>query len=170
MTKVKEIAYAVLEAVLECCCGLDVHKKTVTAALLHGPLDQPPQELVATFATTTRGLLELRDWLESHGCTHVAMESTGIYWRPVYHILEGTVTILLVNARHMRQLPGRKTDINDAQWTARLLRWGLLNPSLIAPRPIRQFRDLCRYRKKPTQERHVPRLEEGEVVRPNVTR
>jgi len=152
MTKVKEIAYAVLEAVLECCCGLDVHKKTVTACLLHGPLDQPPRELVATFATTTRGLLELRDWLESHSCTHVAMESTGIYWRPVYHILEGAVTILLVNARHMKQLPGRKTDINDAQWIARLLRWGLLKPSLIPPRPIRELRDLCRYRKKLTQE------------------
>ena len=152
MTKVKEIANVVLEAVLECCCGLDVHKKTVTDCLLHGPLDQSPRELLATFATTTRGLLELRDWLESHGCTHVAMESTGIYWRPVYHILEGAVTILLVNARHMKQLPGRKTDINDAQWIARLLRWGLLKPSLIPPRPIRELRDLCRYRKKLTQE------------------
>lgn len=148
MIKVKEIAYAALEAVLERCCGLDVHKKTVTACLLIGPLNQPPREMVATFATTTKGLLELRDWLEDHGCTHVAMESTGIYWRPVYNILEGAVTILLVNARHMQNLPGRKTDINDAQWIARLLRWGLLKPSLIPPRPIQQLRDLCRYRKK----------------------
>jgi transposase len=152
MNKVKEIAYAALEAVLERCCGLDVHKKTVTACLLIGPLNQPPRELVATFATTTKGLLELRDWLEEHGCTHVAMESTGIYWRPVYHILEGAVTILLVNARHMKNLPGRKTDINDAQWIARLLRWGLLKPSLIPPRPIRDLRDLCRYRKKLSQD------------------
>jgi transposase len=152
MVKAREMAYAVLEAVLERCCGLDVHKKRVTACLLIGPLDQPPRELVATFATTTKGLLELRDWLESYSCTHVAMESTGIYWRPVYHILEGAVTILLVNARHMKQLPGRKTDINDAQWIARLLRWGLLKPSLIPPQPIRELRDLCRYRKKLTQD------------------
>lgn len=152
MVRALEAEYAMLEAVLERCCGLDVHKKTVTACLLIGPLDQPPRELLTTFATTTKGLLELRDWLESHGCTHVAMESTGIYWRPVYHILEGSVTILLVNARHMKQLPGRKTDITDAQWIARLLRWGLLKPSLIPPRPIRDLRDLCRYRKKLVQE------------------
>lgn len=152
MVRARKVAYAVLEAVLERCCGLDVHKKTVTACLLIGPLDQPPRELLATFATTTKGLLELRDWLESYGCTHVAMESTGIYWRPVYHILEGAVTILLVNARHMKQLPGRKTDLTDAQWIARLLRWGLLKPSLIPPRPIRDLRDLCRYRKKLMQE------------------
>jgi len=152
MVKVREVSYAVLEAVLERCCGLDVHKKKVTACLLIGPLDEPPQELVARFTTTTKGLLELRDWLESHGCTHLAMESTGIYWRPVYHILEGAVTILLVNARHMKQLPGRKTDLTDAQWIARLLRWGLLKPSLIPPRPIRELRDLCRYQKKLMQE------------------
>lgn len=152
MVKVRETTYAVLEAVLERCCGLDVHKKTVTACLLIGPLDQPPRELLVTFATTTKGLLELRDWLESYGCTHVAMESTGIYWRPVYHILEGATTILLANARHMKQLPGRKTDLTDAQWIARLLRWGLLKPSLIPPQPIRELRDLCRYRKKLIQE------------------
>ncbi len=148
MTKVKEVAYGMWEAVLERCCGLDVHKKSITACLLSGPLDRPPREQVSRFATTTKGLLELRDWLESQGCTHVAMESTGIYWRPVYHVLEGAVTILLVNARHMKQLPGRKTDLNDAQWIARLLRWGLLKPSLIPPRPIRDLRDLCRYRRK----------------------
>ncbi|MDD5501551.1 MAG: IS110 family transposase [Candidatus Omnitrophica bacterium] len=151
-TKVREVAYVGLEAVLAYCCGLDVHKKRITACLLIGPVDEPPKELLSTFSTTTKGLTELRDWLASYGCTHVAMESTGIFWRPVFNILEGTVTILLANARHMKQLPGRKTDINDAQWIARLLRWGLLKPSLIPPKPIRELREMCRYRKKLTQE------------------
>ncbi|MFC1982758.1 transposase [Chloroflexota bacterium] len=145
-----ERTQAVWEAVIERCCGLDVHQKTVTACLLAGELNQQPSESLHTFSTTTRGLLELRDWLEEHGCTHVAIESTGIYWRPVFHILEDTVTVLLVNAYHMKQVPGRKTDLKDAQWIARLLRWGLLKPSLIPPKPIRDLRDLCRYRKKLT--------------------
>ncbi len=143
---------AVWEAVLERCCGLDVHKKTVTACLLVGALDQQPQESLGTFPTTTKGLLELRDWLEQNGCTHVAIESTGIYWRPVFNILEDAATVLLVNAYHMKQIPGRKTDLKDAQWIARLLRWGLLKPSLIPPKPIRELRDLCRYRKKLTEQ------------------
>jgi transposase len=124
----------------------------VTACLLAGALNQQPSESLRTFLTTTKGLLELRDWLEEHGCSHVAIESTGIYWRPVFHILEDTVTVLLVNAYHMKQVPGRKTDLKDAQWIARLLRWGLLKPSLIPPRPIRDLRDLCRYRKKLTEQ------------------
>lgn len=147
-----ERTQAVWEAVIERCCGLDVHQKTVTACLLAGALNQPPSESLRTFATTTKGLLELRDWLEEHDCSHVAIESTGIYWRPVFHILEDTTTVLLVNAYHMRQIPGRKTDIKDAQWIARLLRWGLLKPSLIPPRPIRELRDLCRHRKKLTEQ------------------
>jgi len=147
-----ERAQAVWEAVIEHCCGLDVHQKSVTACLLDGDLDQQPSESVRTFSTTTKGLLELRDWLEDQGCTHVAIESTGIYWRPVFHILEDTVTVLLVNAYHMKQVPGRKTDLKDAQWIARLLRWGLLKPSLIPPRHIRDLRELCRYRKKLTEQ------------------
>ena len=147
---VHEADRAVWEAVLERCCGLDVHKKTITACVLIGDLDQQPKELLCTFPTTTKGLLELRDWLEDNRCTHIAIESTGIYWRPVFHILEDIVTVLLVNAYHMKQIPGRKTDLKDAQWIARLLRWGLLKPSLIPPRPIRELRDLCRYRKKLT--------------------
>lgn len=149
---VLEAARAVWEAVLERCCGLDVHKKTVTACLLIGALDQQPKELLRTFPTTTKGLLDLRDWLEENSCTHVAIESTGIYWRPVFHILEDIVTVLLVNAYHMKQIPGRKTDLKDAQWIARLLRWGLLKPSLIPPKPIRELRELCRYRKKLTEQ------------------
>ena len=152
VTKVREVAYVGLEAVLAYCCGLDVHKKRITACLLMGPVDEPPKELLSTFSTTTKGLTELRDWLVTCGCTHVAMESTGIFWRPVFNILEGSVSILLANARHMKQLPGRKTDINDAQWIARLLRWGLLKPSLIPPKPIRELREMCRYRKKMTRE------------------
>jgi len=147
-----ERTQAVWEAVIERCCGLDVHQKTVTACLLAGALNQQPSELLHTFSTTTKGLLELRDWLEENGCSHVAIESTGIYWRPVFHILEDTVTVLLVNAYHMKQVPGRKTDLKDAQWIARLLRWGLLKPSLIPPRHIRELRDLCRYRKKLTEQ------------------
>ena len=150
--RVREVTYVGLEAVLAYCCGLDVHKRRITACLLVGPVDQPPKELLSTFTTTTKGLTELRDWLASYDCTHVAMESTGIFWRPVFNILEGSVTILLANARHMKQLPGRKTDINDSQWIARLLRWGLLKPSLIPPKPIRELREMCRYRKKLTQE------------------
>jgi len=146
--RVREVAYVGLEAVLAYCCGLNVHQKRVTACLLAGPVDQQPRELLSTFTSTTQGLTELRDWLKSNGCTHVAMESTGIFWRPVFNILEGSVTILLANARHMKQLPGRKTDINDAQWIARLLRWGLLKPSLIPPKPIRELREMSRYRKK----------------------
>jgi transposase len=101
---------------------------------------------------TIEGPLELRDWLKEQGCSHVAIESTGIFWRPVFHILEDTVTVLLVNAYHMKQVPGRKTDLKNAQWITRLLRWGLLKPSLISPRHIRDLHDLCRYRKKLTEQ------------------
>jgi transposase len=143
-----EPGQAVWEAVLERGCGLDVHQKTITACLLIGALEEQPREFQRTFRTTTRGLLELRDWLQENSCTHVAIESTGIFWRPVFHILEDVVTVLLVNANHMKQVPGKKTDLKDAQWIARLLRWGLLKPSLIPPSPIRDLRDLCRYRRK----------------------
>jgi len=152
MQAATEKGQVVWEAVLENCCGLDVHKDTVTACLLVGALNEQPKELLRTFATTTKVLLELRDWLEANGCTHVAVESTGVYWRPVFHILEDAVTVLLVNPYHMKQIPGRKTDLKDAQWIARLLRWGLLKPSLIPPKPIRELRDLCRYRKKLTEQ------------------
>lgn len=146
-----ERTQAVWEAVIERCCGLDVHQKTVVACLLIGSLDQQPSESLRTFSTTTKGLVELRDWLAENKCSQVAIESTGIYWRPVFHVLEDTVTVLLVNAYHMSQVPGRKTDLKDAQWIARLLRWGLLKPSLIPPKPIRELRELCRYRKKLTE-------------------
>ena len=125
----QETGQVVWEAVLERCCGLDVHKQTVTACLIIGALDRQPRESLCTFPTTTKGLLELRDWLEQNDCTHVAIESTGIYWRPVLHILEDMVTVLLVNAYHMKQIPGRKTDLKDAQWIPGCCAGACLSPA-----------------------------------------
>src|SRR2546421_1665044 len=135
------------------CAGLDVHKKTVVACVM---LTLPSAEMrkhVRTFATTTEGLLVLADWLTSQQVTHVAMESTGIYWRPVFNILEGACSVILVNAQHMKAVPGRKTDVKDSEWLAELLRHGLLKASFIPPQPIRDLRDLVRYRQSLVQER-----------------
>ena len=114
-----------------------------------------------TFATTLRGLRELLAWLIAHGVTQVAMESTGVYWRPVYAVLEGAVTLVLVNARHVKMVPGRKTDIRDCEWLAQLLECGLLRASFVPPRPVRDLRDLTRLRKTLIRERghHVNRIE-----------
>jgi transposase len=128
------------------CAGLDLHKKTVVAcARLAGP-DGAASEQVRTFAATTADLLEMADWLASLGVRHVAMESTGVYWKPVWNLLEGRFELMLVNARHIKQVPGRKTDVKDAQWIARLLARGLLRPSLVPPPAIRELRDLTRQR------------------------
>src|SRR5262245_31687525 len=109
-----------MEVLDQVCCGLDVHKRTVAACLRHyGPTATRLEE-IRTFGTTTRELLRLADWLAAAGCTHVAMESTGGYWRPVYQILEGHFELLLVNAQHIKAVPGRKTDVKDSQWIARL--------------------------------------------------
>ena len=110
-----------MEVLYHVCCGLDVHKKTVAACLrLPGPKVTRTEE-IRTFGTTTRELLQLADWLAAAGCTHAAMESTGVYWRPVYQILEGNFEPLLVNAQHIKTMPGRKTDVKDCQWISRLL-------------------------------------------------
>ena len=135
------------------CAGLDVHKKTVVACLLLSAASGRVSRQVRTFATTTAGLLALADWLRSQGVTHVAMESTGVYWRPVFNILEGSVQVILVNAQHMKAVPGHKTDIKDSEWIADLLRHGLLQASFIPPKPIRDLRDLVRYRKSLVQQR-----------------
>ena len=135
------------------CCGLDVHKETVVACVrLTGPQGQVGQE-VRTFGTTTRGLLELGDWLAGQRVTAAAMESTGVYWKPVWNLLEGRATVdgelivvMLVNARHIRNVPGRKTDVKDCQWIAQLLAAGLLSPSFVPERPQRELRDLTRQR------------------------
>ena len=129
------------------CAGLDVHKKTVVACVLLTAATGRLTKELRTFATTTVGLLALREWLNSQGVTHVAMESTGVYWRPVFNLLEGAVEVILVNAQHIKALPGRKTDIRDSEWLADLLRHGLVRASFIPPKPIRDLRDLVRYRK-----------------------
>jgi transposase len=135
------------------CCGLDVHRKTVVACLLTpGPRGAPRKE-VRTFGTMTEDLLALGDWLAEAGCTHVAMESTGVYWKPLYNLLEDRFELLLVNARHVKAVPGRKTDVKDCEWLAELLRHGLLRPSFVPDRPQRELRELTRYRTALTRER-----------------
>ena len=130
-----------MEVVYECCGGLDVHAKTVVACL-----SKNGRKEVRTFATMTDELLQLADWLVQAGCTHVAIESTGVYWKPVFNILEGVLSVILVNARHIKAVPGRKTDVRDCEWLADLLRHGLLKASFIPPVEIRELRELTRYR------------------------
>ncbi len=136
------------------CAGIDVHKDNVVVGVrcCDGPGQKIFQE-VQTFSTMTAGLLALSDWLVSLGITHVAMESTGVYWKPVFNILEGTVSVILVNAQHVKNVPGRKTDVKDCQWLAQLLQHGLLKASFIPPEPIRELRDLTRQRTQLIQER-----------------
>jgi len=146
-----------VQDLLEICCGLDVHKETIVACLIKGSVnDDKPQKTIRTFSTLLPGLEELKGWLESENCHHVAMESTGIYWQPVYNILEnafdGTMVVIVANARHMKNVPGKKTDMKDAEWIATLLRAGLLNGSFIPPQAIRELRDLTRYRKSIIEE------------------
>jgi transposase len=135
-----------MDVVHERCCGLDVHKKTVVACLLTQGVGGRPRREVRTFSTMTCELLGLADWLQAAGCTHIAMESTGSYWKPVYNILEGSFTLLVANAQHLKAVPGRKTDVKDAEWIADLLRHGLVRGSFIPDRPGRELRELTRYR------------------------
>ena len=134
-----------MDVIYERCCGLDVHKRTVAACLIVPGMDGAPQKEIRTFGTMTEDLLELTDWLAA-GCTHVAMESTGVYWKPIYNLLEAAFTPLLVNARHIKTVPGRKTDVKDCEWIADLLRHGLLRGSFVPERPQRELRELGRYR------------------------
>jgi len=129
------------------CCGLDIHKKTVVACVLLTDPDGTDHRFVRTFGTMTADLLVLGDWLSFHAVTHVAMESTGVLWRPVFNVLEEGRTLILVNAQHLTPVPGRKTDVKDSEWLADLLRHGLLKASFVPPPPIRVLRDLTRYRK-----------------------
>ncbi len=137
-----------MDAIRDCCAGLDVHQATVVACVLKGSLESKPKKEIREFPTVLSGLLELLDWLEEKGCKEIAMESTGVYWKPVYNVLEVSCNITLANAAHIKNVPGRKTDIMDAQWIAQLHRCGLIRGSFIAPREIRELRDLTRYRKK----------------------
>src|SRR6202045_430618 len=138
-----------MEVVHEVCCGLDVHKKSVTACVLWA---SGRRRQTRAFGTFTRELLELGDWLRACGVTHVAMESTGVYWKPVWNLLEGQFEVLLVNAQHIKAVPGRKTDQRDSEWIADLLQHGLLRGSFVPPRPTREMRDLTRYRVSLTEE------------------
>jgi len=129
------------------CAGLDIHQKTVVACVLLTDSEGSSHRFVRTFGTMTADLLALGDWLEFHGVRQVAMESTGVRWRPVFNVLEEGRTLILVNAQHIKAVPGRKTDVKDSEWLADLLRHGLLRPSFLPPQPIRVLRDLTRYRK-----------------------
>lgn len=142
-----------MDILYPCCAGLDVHKETVVACVrrLHakGKVQQPTR----TFGTTTSELLALADWLAEQAVTHVAMESTGVYWKPIWNILEGQFEILLVNAQHIKQVPGRKTDVKDAEWIAQLLQHGLLRGSFVPGTPQRELRELTRQRRQLIQAR-----------------
>lgn len=146
-----------MEILVERGCGLDVHQATVVACLLILLPNRKVKKQVRTFATTTRELVRMREWLQAEGCTHVAMESTGVYWKPVYAILEGGLELIVANAQHIKRVPGRKTDVKDAEWIADLLLHGLLKPSFVPPPPIRELRDLTRYRRKLIESRSAER-------------
>jgi transposase len=135
-----------METLYRRCAGIDVHKNNVVVCARCSDSPGKPREEVRTFATMTANLLELADWLAGLGVTHVAMESTGVYWKPVFHVLEGRCRVILVNAQHIKQVPGRKTDVKDCQWIAQLLQHGLLKASFVPPEPIRELRDLTRQR------------------------
>jgi len=149
-----------MEVLYPRCVGLDVHKDTVVACVRLAADGRVHQE-VRTFGTTTKELLALADWLRESECTHAAMESTGVYWKPVWHVLEDSLTLVLANAMHIRNVPGRKTDVNDATWIADLLAHGLIRGSFVPPAPVQAMRDLTRTRKQLVREvaQHTQRLQ-----------
>ena len=148
-----------MEVLYSRCAGLDVHKDTVVACVRC--VSSPRHHETRSFATTTSELIALGEWLGSHGCTHVAMEATGVYWRPVWHLLEGQFELVLANAQHIKNVPGRKTDVNDAMWIADLLAHGLIRASFVPPTPIQELRDLTRTRKQLVREitQHTLRIQ-----------
>jgi len=138
-----------MQIIHERCCGLDVHQKTITACII-----TPKEKVIRTFGAMTNEILELVDWIKEHQCTHVAMESTGVYWKPIYNLLElSEINAMVVNAQHIKAVPGRKTDVKDAEWIADLLKYGLLKGSYIPSREQRELRELVRYRKSLVEER-----------------
>src|SRR5216684_679368 len=141
-----------MEVVVVVGAGLDVHKTKIVACCIDGR-SSPPTVVTCTFGTFRDEIERMRDWLIKRECTHVAMESTGVYWMPVYEVLEGALEIILGNPRHMANVPGRKTDVSDAHWIAKLLRHGLIQPNFVPPRPIRDLRQASRYRRKLMQTR-----------------
>jgi transposase len=149
-----------MEVLYPRCAGLDVHAKTVVACVRIASGATVTYEH-RTVSTTTRGLLDLVDWLTARAVTHVAMEATGVYWKPVWHVLEGHATLVLANAMHIRNIPGRKSDTNDATWISDLLALGLIRSSFVPPAPIQELRDLTRTRKQLVREitRHTQRMQ-----------
>jgi transposase len=138
-----------MDILIERACGMDVHKDSITACVM-----TPEGKEIRTFSTKTVFLLQLIDWIKKHGCTHVAMESTGVFWKPIVNLLEAEdIEFLVVNAQHMKALPGRKTDVKDAEWIAQLLRHGLLKASFVPNRNQRELRELVRYRRSIIEER-----------------
>lgn len=146
-----------MEAIVERACGLDVHQSVIVACVLVGAANERPRKEVRSFRTVTRELLELKDWLEQLGCTHVGMESTGVYWKPVHALLEEQFCVIVGNAHHIKTVPGRKTDVKDAEWIADLIRHGLIRASFVPPKDIRVLRELTRYRRKLVQTRATER-------------
>jgi len=152
-----------MENVFSCCAGLDVHKESVEACVRRMEPNGRLYQQTRHWGTMTRDLLAMADWMAAQGVTHVAMESTGVFWKPIYNLLEGRFTMLLVNARHLKQVPGRKSDVRDCQWIAQLLQYGLLKDSFIPRRSQRELRDLTRHRTQLVEEtKQSTRL----VVRP----
>ncbi|HUY15516.1 MAG TPA: IS110 family transposase [Terriglobia bacterium] len=142
-----------MESIISCCAGLDVHKASVEAGVRRMETDNRLHQETRHWGTMTRDLRAMADWMDAQGVTPVAMESTGVYWKPIYNILESRFTVLLVNARHLKQVPGRKSDIRDCQWIAQLLQHGLLKGSFIPPRSQREWRDLTRHRTQLVEEK-----------------
>jgi transposase len=142
-----------MDVVYARCCGIDIHKKLAVACVIVSQAKGPPRKEIRTFGTMTDDLLALADWLAAEGVTHVAMESTGVYWKAPFNLLEGQFEVLLANAQHIKTVPGRKTDVKDAEWIADLLRHGLLRASFVPDRPQRELRELTRYRTALVRER-----------------
>lgn len=142
-----------MENIFLCCAGLDLHKESVEACVRRMESNGQLHQQTRRWGTMTQDVLNMADWMAAQGVTHVAMESTGVYWKPIYNILESRFTVLLVNARHLKQVPGRKSDIRDCQWIAQLLQHGLLKGSFIPPLPQRELRDLTRHRTQLVEEK-----------------
>ena len=142
-----------MELLIARCAGLDVHQATVVATVRTPDEHGGRRRVTETFGTMTPDLLALREWLQAYGVTHVALESTGVYWKPVYYVLEDAFTLLLINMHDLKRVAGRKTDVRDSEWLAQLLECGLLKPSFVPPPPIRELRDLTRYRLQQVRDR-----------------
>ena len=137
-----------MQPILKSCCGIDVHKSMIKVSIAKGPLDKPPKFFTRTFSTMTSDLLKLKDWLRENDVEAVAMESTGVYWKPIFNILEDEFRVVLANPQYLKKVPGKKSDVKDCEWIALLLRCGLIPASFIPSRPIRELRELNRTRRK----------------------